>query len=107
MRVWQASLSTEKLIETCLVADGNSRLSSVVAENTQGGGFWAIHGLVGAGQNRVFWIQNSYTGPVSGHASKVWSHYAGLHLSDLVTFSRRIPSMTSYCLTVSVDRASS
>ena len=103
-----AVLVNGNLIEASFLAGVRESAPSVISEKTQGGGFWGTHIVVRAGQQQVFWIANRYAGPVEDeHEWNVWSLGSHLGLSDLVTFSKRIPSMTSYCLTVSVEKASS
>lgn len=102
-----AVLVNGNLIETCFVAGEHESGPSVVGEKTQGGGFWATHSLVKGGQDEVFWITNRYAGPVEGgHEWDAWNPGPHVDLSDVIAISRKIPSMTSYCLTVSVDKAS-
>ena len=104
-----AVLVNERQIETYFAAGVHGGEPSVVGEKTQGGGLWTTHSLVKAGQEEVFWIMNRYAGPVEdSHEWDVWlAQHSHIDLSDVVALSRQIPSMTSYCLMVSVDKASS
>ena len=103
-----AVLVNGRLIETYFAAGVHGGEPSVIGEKTQGGSLWATHGIVKAGQEEVFWIMNRYAGPVEdSHEWDVWvGRHSHIDLSDVVAISRQIPSMTAYCLTVSVDKPS-
>ena len=98
-----AVLVTGNLIEASLSAGGLADLPSVVAEKAEGGTAWVTstsNGPVEAGHEEDFWLQNRYAGHPSGPNTETTEG-----LSVVVNNSIKMPSTTSYCLTISVDKA--
>jgi hypothetical protein len=102
-----AVLVTGNSIETFFSAGGSlADLASVVAEKTVGETAFTsttLHSPVEAGHEEDFWLQNRFPGQQSSSETLA----SGVDLSVVVSNSLQTPTMTSYCITVSVDKAAS